>query len=147
MKLSPHFSLAEMTKSQTALRLGLDNNPDPDKVASLRRLCEEVLEPVRRNFDRPVIINSGYRAEAVNKAIGSTPTSQHCKAQAADIEIPGIDNLELYNWLTRNGDYDQLILEYYTGDPQSGWVHVSYVSPDANRGERLRINKSGVRRD
>ena len=146
MKLSPHFSLVEMTKSQTALRLGLDNNPDPSKVALLRTLCEQVLEPVRRNFDRPVIINSGYRAEAVNKAIGSTPTSQHCKAQAADIEIPGIDNLELYRWAS-GLDYDQLILEYYTGEPQSGWVHVSYVSPDANRGERLRIDKSGVRRD
>ena len=146
MKLSPHFSLVEMTKSQTALRLGLDNNPDPSKVALLRTLCEQVLEPVRRNFDRPVIINSGYRAAAVNKAIGSTPTSQHCKAQAADIEIPGIDNLELYRWAS-GLDYDQLILEYYTGEPQSGWVHVSYVSPDANRGERLRIDKSGVRRD
>jgi uncharacterized protein YcbK (DUF882 family) len=147
MNLSPHFSLTEMTKSQTALRLGLDNNPDPSKVASLRTLCEQVLEPVRTHFDLPVIINSGYRAEAVNKAIGSTPTSQHCKAQAADIEIPGIDNLELYQWLTSNSDYDQLILEYYTGDPQSGWVHVSYVSPDANRRARLRIDKSGVRRD
>jgi hypothetical protein len=146
MKLSPHFSLTEMTKSQTALRLGLDNNPDPDKVALLRTLCEQVLEPVRMHFDLPVIINSGYRAEAVNKAIGSTPTSQHCKAQAADIEIPGVDNLELYRWAS-GLDYDQLILEYYTGEPQSGWVHVSYVSPDENRGERLRIDKGGVRRD
>tara|TARA_R110000796_G_scaffold185161_3_gene301739 strand:+ start:1601 stop:2044 length:444 start_codon:yes stop_codon:yes gene_type:complete len=147
MKLTPHFSLGEMTKSQTALRLGLDNNPDPEGVASLRTLCEQVLEPVRKHFDRPVIINSGYRAEAVNTAIGSKPTSQHCKAQAADIEIPGVDNLELYQWLTDNSDYDQLILEYYTGEPQSGWVHVSYVSHDTNRRERLRIDKAGVRRD
>ena len=116
MKLTPHFSLGEMTKSQTALRLGLDNNPDPDGVASLRTLCWQVLEPVRKHFDRPVIINSGYRAEAVNTAIGSKPTSQ-------------------------------LILEYYTGEPQSGWVHVSYVSHDTNRRERLRIDKAGVRRD
>jgi zinc D-Ala-D-Ala carboxypeptidase len=122
--------------------------PEEFSVALLRTLCEQVLEPVRRNFDRPVIINSGYRAAAVNKAIGSnSSTSQHCKAQAADIEIPGVDNLELYKWLTSNSDYDQLILEYYTGDPQSGWVHVSYVSPDANRRERLRIDRSGVRRD
>ena len=147
MKLTPHFSLNELTKSQTALRLGLDNNPNPDRVASLRNLCEQVLEPVRKNFDRPVIINSGYRAEEVNTAIGSKPTSQHCKAQAADIEIPGVDNLELYKWLTSNSDYDQLILEYYTGEPDSGWVHVSYVSPDENRRERLWIDRSGVRRD
>ena len=65
MRLSKHFSLGEMTKSQTALRLGLDNNPDPDGVAYLRTLCEQVLEPVRKHFDRPVIINSGFRAEAV----------------------------------------------------------------------------------
>jgi zinc D-Ala-D-Ala carboxypeptidase len=147
VRLSKHFSLGEMTKSQTALRLGLDNNPDPDGVASLRTLCEQVLEPVRKHFDRPVIINSGFRAEAVNKAIGSKSTSQHCKAQAADIEIPGVDNLELYQWLTDNSDYDQLILEYYTGEPDSGWVHVSYVSHETNRRERLRIDKAGVRRD
>ena len=147
MRLSDHFSLIEMTKSQTALRLGLDNNPDPAKVKSLRTLCEQVLEPARRHFDRPVIINSGYRAEAVNRAIGGKATSQHCKAEAADIEIPGVDNRELYQWLTDNCDYDQLILEYYTGDPASGWVHVSYVSHETNRRERLRIDKSGVRRD
>jgi|TARA_R100000963_G_scaffold33002_1_gene25045 zinc D-Ala-D-Ala carboxypeptidase len=147
MKLTPHFSLGEMTKSQTALRLGLDNNPDPDGVASLRTLCWQVLEPVRKHFDRPVIINSGYRAEAVNTAIGSKPTSQHCKAQAADIEIPGVDNLEIYQWITDRCEFDQLILEYYTGEPESGWVHVSYVSHETNRRERLRIDKAGVRRD
>lgn len=147
MKLTPHFSLGEMTKSQTALRLGLDNNPDPDGVASLRTLCWQVLEPVRKHFDRPVIINSGYRAEAVNTAIGSRSTSQHCKAQAADIEIPGVDNLEIYQWITDRCEFDQLILEYYTGEPESGWVHVSYVSHETNRRERLRIDKAGVRWD
>ena len=147
MNLTPHFTLGEMTKSQTALRLGLDNNPDPDGVKTLRTLCEQVLEPARRHFDRPVIINSGYRAAAVNKAIGGASSSQHCKARAADIEIPGVDNLELYQWFTDNCDYDQLILEYYTGEPDSGWVHVSYVSHETNRRERLRIDKSGVRRD
>ena len=96
VRLSEHFSLIEMTKSQTALRLGLDNNPDPAKVKSLRALCEQVLEPARKHFDRPVIINSGYRAEAVNRAIGGKATSQHCKAEAADIEIPGVDNREMY---------------------------------------------------
>ena len=90
MKLTPHFSLNELTKSQTALRLGLDNNPNPDRVASLRNLCEQVLEPVRKNFDRPVIINSGYRAEEVNTAIGSKPTSQHCRAQAAGCGSTGL---------------------------------------------------------
>ena len=147
VSLSEHFSLIEMTKSQSALRLGLDNNPNPKAAAALANLCEQVLEPVRRHFDRPVIINSGYRAPAVNKAIGGKPTSQHCKGEAADLEIPGVDNMDVYKWITANCGYDQLILEYYTGEPQSGWVHVSYVSPDDNRHERLRIDKSGVRRD
>ena len=106
-----------------------------------------MLEPARRHFDRPVIINSGYRAAAVNKAIGGASSSQHCKARAADIEIPGVDNLELYQWFTDNCDYDQLILEYYTGEPDSGGVHISYVSHETNRRERLRIDKAGVRWD
>ena len=148
MKLSPHFTLAEMTKSQTALRLGLDNNPSQQEAFALVKLCVEVLEPVRTEFERPVIINSGFRAPAVNDAIGSLPTSQHCKGEAADIEIPGIDNFAVYTWLGETVAFDQLILEFYTdGEPMSGWVHVSYVSPDANRGERLRVNKAGVRHD
>ena len=148
MKLSPHFTLAEMTKSQTALRLGLDNNPSQQEIKSLTTLCVEVLEPVRAEFKRPVIISSGFRAPAVNAAIGSRSTSQHCKGEAADIEIPGVDNFAVYTWLGETVAFDQLILEFYTdGEPMSGWVHVSYVSSDANRGERLRINKAGVRHD
>ena len=148
MKLSPHFTLAEMTKSQTALRLGLDNIPSQQEIKSLTTLCVEVLEPVRAEFERPVIISSGFRAPAVNAAIGSRSTSQHCKGEAADIEIPGVDNFAVYTWLGETVGFDQLILEFYTdGEPMSGWVHVSYVSSDANRGERLRINKAGVRHD
>ena len=121
MKLSPHFTLAEMTKSQTALRLGLDNNPSQQEAFALVKLCVEVLEPVRTEFERPVIINSGFRAPAVNDAIGSLPTSQHCKGEAADIEIPGIDNFAVYTWLGETVAFDQLILEFYTdGEPMSG---------------------------
>ena len=146
MKLSKHFSLAEMTKSQTALRLGLENNPNPEQHQALADLCEYALEPIRQHFDRPVMVNSGFRAPAVNKAIGSSSRSQHTKGQAADIEIPGVDNWKLYAWAAQNGDYDQLILEYYTGEPASGWVHVSYDSAD-NRRQTLRIDKSGVSRE
>jgi uncharacterized protein YcbK (DUF882 family) len=83
---------------------------------------------------------------AVNKAIGSKDKSQHTKGQAADIESPGLDNLELYYWIAENLDFDQLILEYYSGEPSSGWVHVSYVGSE-NRGQTLRIDKSGVSRE
>ena len=147
MQLSEHFSLGEMTKSQTALRLGLDNEPQDRERAALIELCEKTLEPIRWHFDRPIIVNSGYRAPAVNRAIGSSDTSQHCAGQAADIEIPGIDNLAVYLWAGQHCEFDQLILEYYTGEPSSGWVHVSYVSPEDNRKQRLRIDKSGVTRD
>jgi len=148
MKLSPHFSLDEMIKSQTALRLGLDNNPLQAEIESLATLCTEVLEPVRKEFASPVIINSGYRAAKVNKAIGSRSTSQHCKGQAADFEIPGVDNLIIYEWVSEALDFDQAILEFYVqNNPGTGWVHVSYVSSETNRNERLRIDKSGVHRD
>jgi|TARA_R110000787_G_scaffold104629_1_gene211864 zinc D-Ala-D-Ala carboxypeptidase len=146
MKISPHFSLDEMIKSQTALRKGLDNNPDAEQLEALVDLCEYVLEPIRKHWSRPVIVSSAFRAPAVNKAIGSKNTSQHTKGQAADIEIPGIDNLALYYWVAKNADYDQLILEYYTGEPASGWVHVSYAGV-GNRHQTLRIDKGGVSRE
>ena len=146
MRLSPHFTLEEMVKSQTALRMGLDNSPGPDQFEALVSLCEFALEPIRNHYERPVIVSSGFRALAVNKAIGSRRTSQHTKGQAADIEIPGLDNLELYYWAAANLDFDQLILEYYSGEPSSGWVHVSYVGSE-NRGQTLRIDKSGVSRE
>ena len=145
MNLSPHFTLEEMVKSQTALRKGLDNNPDADQLEAMVDLCEYVLEPIRKHWNRPVIVSSGFRALAVNKAIGSKDTSQHAKGEAADIEIPGVDNLDLYHWIGQSVEFDQLILEFYSGEPASGWVHVSYVSRETNRRERLRIDKSGIR--
>ena len=146
MNLSPHFTLEEMIKSQTALRMGLENNPGPRELEALVDLCEYALEPIRDHYGRPVVVSSGYRAPAVNKAIGSSDRSQHTKGEAADIEIPGVDNLELYYWAAEHSDFDQLILEYYTGEPASGWVHISYAGSE-NRGQTLRIDKSGIRRE
>jgi hypothetical protein len=146
MNLTPHFTLDEMLKSQTALRMGLDNTPNADQLENLLTLCESVLEPVRVHWDKPVVVNSGFRSLPVNRAIGSRDSSQHAKGEAADIEIPGIDNLVLYYWIAEELDFDQLILEYYSGEPSSGWVHVSYVGLE-NRNETLRIDKSGVKRE
>ena len=136
----------EMGKRQTALRLGLDNTPDPDEMESLLALCENVLEPVRIHWAKPVVINSGFRSLRVNRAIGSRDSSQHAKGEAADIELPGIDNLVLYYWIAEELDFDQLILEFYNGEPSSGWVHVSYVGLE-NRNQTLRIDKGGVKRE
>lgn len=127
MKLSPNFYLSEFTKSQTASRRGIDNDPDAEQIKKLRKLCEEVLEPVRAHFKRPVIISSGFRSYMLNKAIGGSQTSQHSHGEAADFEIPGVPNYEVARWMEKNLNYDQLILEFYTpGQPNSGWIHVSY---------------------
>ncbi len=93
-KLSANFSLNELTKSETAIRNGLDNTPTQEVVDNLRTLCENVLQPVREGYGVAVKVNSGYRAPEVNAAVGGSRTSDHCKGQAADIEIPGVPNAE-----------------------------------------------------
>lgn len=126
MKLSKNFSLQEMTKSQTALRRGIDNTPSAPHVTHLELLCEKVLQPLRDHFDRPVTITSGYRSPELCVAIGSTIKSQHTKGQAADFEIPGVSNMEVAQWIADNLEFDQLILECFTGG-NTGWIHCSYV--------------------
>lgn len=123
MQLSPHFALSEFESTST----GLPNKVPDALIPKLQDLCEHVLEPVRAHFKRPVKVNSGYRSPAVNAAVGSKPNSQHTKGEAADIEIPGVSNLILAQWIRDNLDYDQLILENHKpGQPSSGWVHVSW---------------------
>lgn len=132
MKLSENFSLAEFTKSQTAIRMGIDNTPGEEHLENAKALFENVVQPVREKFG-PTVINSGYRGPALNEAVGGSSKSQHCKGQAVDIEVPGVPNAEVAEWIEENLDFDQLILEFYTpGIPDSGWVHVSY-NGDANR--------------
>ena len=131
MKLTNNFSLNEMTKSQTALRRGIDNDPSNNEIDNLRLLCEYVLQPVREHFGKPVSINSGFRSSELNKAIGGSGTSDHCKGMAADIEIAGVDNGDIAQWINDNCQFRQLILEFYTpGVGDSGWVHVSYNTDD-----------------
>ena len=143
MKLTANFSLEELTKSDTGLRLGLDNTPDDTQLANLVALCECVLQPVRDHFGKGVKVNSGLRTLAVNRAIGSKDTSDHTKGMAADIEIPGVANAELAQWIVNNLEFRQVILEFYTpGIPDSGWVHVSY-NPADNKKQVLTATKQG----
>ena len=138
MKLSENFSLREFTKSQTAERKGIENNPNEIHVMAMESLCYNVLERVRAAFAKPININSGYRSVALCEAIGSKPTSQHCDGEAADIEIYGVSNYDLAKYIENNLNFDQLILECWDGiDPNSGWVHVSYVNENANRKDVL----------
>ena len=127
MKLTPNFSLQELTKSDTAIRKGIDNEPNADQIDKLKILCEKVLQPVRDHFGR-VKVTSGYRSPELCVAIGSSLNSQHAKAEAVDFECVGVDNAEVADWVHKNLETDQLILEFYTpGEPNSGWIHASYV--------------------
>ena len=140
-QLTANFSLHELTKSETALRMGLDNTPGPVETEYLKILAERVLQPIRDHFQKGVKVNSGYRSPDSNSAVGRSRTSDHCKGQAADIEIPGVPNAELAQWIMDNLDYTQLILEFYTpGIPDSGWVHVSY-NPDNLKKQELTAMK------
>lgn len=134
MNLTKNFTLSEMTKSETALRLGLENQPDEQQLAALQTLAEKVLQPVRDYYNMGVKVNSALRTLPVNRAIGSKDSSHHVRGMAADIEIPGIPNAELAEWMVENVDFTQIILEFYTlGIPDSGWVHVSYVPDDLKK--------------
>lgn len=121
MKLTDHFDLDELTASQTADRLGLDNTPTPEVIANLTALCVHVLEPLREALGQ-VLISSGYRSPAVNAAIGSGPTSQHVEGRAADLSVKGRSLDEVFNWLLAHEPVDQVIREF----PPGGWVHVSH---------------------
>ncbi len=143
MKLSKNFSLKEFTRSSTATRLGIDNTPNDEHLESAKALFENVVQPVREHFGI-TRISSGYRSPALNEAIGGSHKSQHSKGQAVDFECDKADNAEVCQWILDNLDFDQVILEFYTkGDPRSGWVHVSYVSPEENRNRALTAVKEG----
>ena len=126
MQLSNNFTLNELTKSQTATRKGIDNEPGTAEIENLIHLAKTILQPVREHFGKPVMISSGYRSPALCEAIGSSAKSQHAQGEAADFEINCIDNVDLAAWISRNCDFDQLILEFYDNvDPNSGWIHCS----------------------
>ena len=136
MELTRNFSLSELTKSDTAIRKGINNNPNAEQVEKLKALCENILQPIRDHFGR-VKVTSGFLSEDLCLAIGSSRNSQHAKAEAADFECIGVDNAELADWIHKNLPYDQLILEYYTpGEPNSGWIHCSYI-PHGSRAQFL----------
>ena len=135
MKLSQNFSLRELTKSQTAERKGISNEPSEEHIENLKLLCTKILQPIRDEFG-VVSVSSGYRSPALCVALGSKSTSQHARGQAADFECYGVDNNKLFEWATENLTFDQAILEFYNGDPESCWIHMSYK--DKNRGQKLR---------
>jgi len=143
MQLSPHFTATEMSVSDTAVRLGIDNTPSPAVLENLKALCEAILEPIRVHFGKPIKVTSAYRAPEVNKVVGGNLKGQHPAGQAVDFEITGVSNIALAQTvIDLKLKFDQLILEFHVvGDPNSGWVHCSHKKEGSNRGEVLTASK------
>lgn len=142
MKLSTNFTLEELTISQTALRNNIDNTPNEEEIENLKRLCINILQPLRDDFELPLVVSSGFRSKELSSLVGSKITSQHCSGCAADFIIPGVDNKKVFKHIVENLPMDQAILEYYT-EENGGWIHVSYV-PNG-RGQALTKDKEGYK--
>jgi hypothetical protein len=144
-RLSPNFTLRELTASDTASKEGIPNEPGWFDTDNLEALAQRVLQPIRDHFGKPVIVNSGFRSEELNRAVRGNPKSQHLKGEAADIWIRGVDNYDLAKWIRDNIDFDQLILEKY--DPNvggnSGWIHVSNKRIGKNRRQAITLLTGG----
>ena len=143
MKISEHLDLSELIRSESAKRNGISNMPTEEHIANFKLLAEKVFEPIRNNFRCPIHISSGYRSAALNKCIGGSATSQHCKGQAVDIDMDGtpngVTNKMVFDYIKDNLEFDQLIAEF----PKQGkpdWVHVSY-SEGKNRKQILVAKK------
>jgi hypothetical protein len=146
MQLSEHLSLAEVTKSDTAKRRGVSNMPTEAHIANFKLLAENIFEPIRNHFGKPIFISSGYRSAELNKAIGGAASSQHCQGEAIDIDMDGrpggVTNKMVFDFIKDNLNFDQLIWEFgTTANPD--WVHVSYESTGKQRKQILRAVRNG----
>ena len=140
MKLSNYVSLAEVTKSDTAKRKGISNEPTPEHLENLKTISTEVFDKVREHFGVPIYISSGYRSAALNKAIGGSSTSDHNLGRALDLDQDGrgngVTNMEVFEFIKDNLEFDQLIGEFQRADGNFDWVHVGYRK-GANRKQIL----------
>lgn len=138
MRLSNNLTLAEVTKSATAKRKGISNEPTIEHLENLKALALNIFQPLRDYFGVPITVSSGYRSADLNKLIGGSTTSQHCKGEAIDIDVYGnLTNADVFSYLREHTNFDQLIWEF--GDEkQPDWVHCSYKRLGRNRGEVLR---------
>ncbi len=141
-RISEHISLKEGIKSHTATRLSIDNTPRELDLINMKTFADQVLEPLRKWVGGPIAINSFYRSPQLNSAIGGSTTSQHCIGCALDLDdnYGHKTNAEMYEYIKNNLDFDQIIWEFGT-DQNPDWVHVSYVSEDANRRRCLQAYK------
>ncbi len=140
-KISKHISWHEGTYSRTGERRNLDNTPNEEQLKCMKEVAENLFEPLREWVDGPIKINSFFRGEPVNTAIGGSTRSQHMKGQAIDIDdtFKHKTNAEMYYYIKDNLDFDQMIWEFGT-DKNPNWLHISWVSHRPNR-KKLTIAK------
>ena len=140
--ISKHISYKEGVYSNTATRRGIENDPNDEQLKCMETIAEEVFEPLRAYVGGPIKINSFFRSPELNKAIGGSGKSQHCKGQAIDIDdtFGRMTNAEMYHWIKEYLDFDQMIWEF-GDDDNPAWVHVSYVSAEDNRNRCLKAYK------
>jgi len=140
--ISKHISYKEGMYSTTALRRNIENKPNEEQLANMKLIGEKIFEPLREYVGGPIKINSFFRGADLNKAIGGSTRSQHCKGQAMDIDdtFGHKTNAEMYHYIKDNLDFDQMIWEF-GNDDNPNWVHVSYVSPEKNRQVCLKAYK------
>jgi len=141
-KISEHITLREATKSNTALRLNINNIPNDYQTGNMVAIAINLFEPLRKWVGGAIRINSFYRSEKLNQAIGGSSRSQHCQGRAMDIDdnFGHKTNAEMFEYIRKNLNYDQMIWEF-GNDANPDWVHVSYVSKDQNRGRCLRAER------
>lgn len=146
MQLSEHLALSEVIRSETAKRRGISNMPTEAHIANFKLLAENIFEPIRKHFNKPIFISSGYRSAELNKAIGGASSSQHCSGEAIDIDMDGhnngVTNKMIFDYIKDNLNFDQLIWEF-GNDAAPDWVHVSYESTGKQRKQILRAVRKG----
>lgn len=145
MQISKHLSLAEVSRSETAKRKGINNTPSGEHLENFKKLAENIFEPIREHFGVPIHISSGYRSKELNSAIGGSATSQHCSGEAIDIDMDGsasgVTNDQVFNFIKDNLQFDQLIWEFGSNS-NPDWVHVSYETTGKQRKQILKAVKS-----
>lgn len=143
-KISDHISYNEATRSNTAERYNIDNTPNEEQLEAMKLVAEKCFEPVRKHHGKPIFISSFFRSIELNKKIGGSGSSQHCKGEAIDIDADifknGISNADIFNYIKDNCEWDQMIWEFGT-DENPSWVHVSYTNKRKNRKQILKAIK------
>ena len=144
MKLSENLDLGELTRSESARRVGISNAPTTEHIENMKKLATNVFQPIREHFGVPIFISSGYRSKALNTKIGGSSTSQHSSGEAIDIDmdgsLSGVTNKEVFDFIKDNLEFDQLIWEFGSKN-NPDWVHVSYESTGRQRKQVLKAVK------